>query len=204
MNNTNRVLNRTGILLIGVVLTAVGGFVAGASLVADWLDAWKAWTKEFAAWSGRLIDSTPFADTGHSWILLAVVALAIIAIVLLMVAVFRQGRGRTAILVTEQNEAGGIAVDSSVAEESIREALKGHPDLVSVRVTTYRVRDASVIGISVNTRRGISPTEVRAAIDRVVDRWDAVLGRELPVVISLHGGIPSRLAKTTRLSEPMP
>ena len=208
MNNTNRALNRFGVFVFGLVLVAVGTAAALAVAVPDWFDGWKAASSAVEEQSPRVIRTTTVEVLGQSWLLALIPAICILLIVLLIVFIVRQGNGRTAVLLTESVTPpadhpaadGSVTVDAKVAERAIQHALDEYPALVSSTVSTYRVGRVPALKITANVRRGVSPRVVRAFIDETVVAWDAVLGREVPVLIQLNAGLATRIAKTTRVS----
>ena len=208
MNNTNRALNRFGVFVFGLVLVAVGTAAALAVAVPDWFDGWKAASSAVEEQSPRVIRTTTVEVLGQSWLLALIPAICILLIVLLIAFIVRQGNGRTAILLTESVTApaddpgagGSVTVDANVAERVIQHALDEYPALVSSTVSTYRVGRVPALKITANVRRGVSPRVVRAFIDETLVAWDAVLGREVPVLIQLNAGLATRIAKTTRVS----
>lgn len=208
MNNTNRALNRFVIFVAGAILLLLGGAVAAAALVPEWLRVWRSESSRIQGVLGDVADNTPLGDTGHSWTLVAVVAACVIFIVLLAVMIFRQGHGQTRGLVADSTSgsdtgAGGkITVDGRVAEQAIGQALEGYPGLVSSHVSTFLVRKTPTLVVTGTVRRGVSPHDVRQFIDQVVRAWDGVLGREIPVVIQLNSGLTSRVARPARLAPP--
>ncbi|MBB5642465.1 hypothetical protein [Cryobacterium roopkundense] len=189
MNNTNRALNRIGILVFGLVLVAVGGAVAAAALLPD---ALAAWTAEAERASGQLDMVT--APNG----LLLAVGVAAVLIALLIVFIARQGRGQTATLLTKTGD-GCVVVSSALAAQTIGAALAEYSGAASASVTAFTVRGVPALKIAVAARRGASPRDIRDHVDILVARWDDLLGEQVPVFIRINGGIASRLAKPTRL-----
>jgi hypothetical protein len=200
MNDTNRGLNRALLVITGLVLLALGGAVAVAAAVPEWARGWATASTTVGDWLAGAVASTPVAVNGHSWLLIAGGALAVIAAVLLVVFVVRQGRGHTRTLATRSDE-GEVAVDAGVARSVIEAALAANPGIVSSSVSAYRVRSTPALKIAVSVRRGASPTDIREYIDGVVTQWDALLGTETPVLITVAAGLSSRLASTTSLTE---
>ncbi|MET4783537.1 hypothetical protein [Glaciihabitans sp. UYNi722] len=207
MNNTNRALNRIGIFLFGFVLLVLGGGVAVAAAVPDWLASWRDGAKNVAGSTTDVIKGTPLGNTGQSWLLLVVAIVAVVLIALLLVFIFRQGHGRSGTLLTRKatgsdtSAAGSIMVSSVVAERSIAVALKNYTGIASSSVSTYAVRGVATMQITVSARRGVSPRDIRDYIDQLVRRWDQVLGAETPVFIKINGGFASRVSKPNRLPE---
>ncbi|WP_213816958.1 hypothetical protein [Glaciihabitans sp. dw_435] len=203
MNNTNRALNRLGIALLGVVLLVLGAGVAVAAAVPSLFSGWADASGTTRRWIGEQLAATRISGTPHSWILVGVGVLALVVLVLLVAFALRQGKGRSRELVREDSSDGGTArgtavVQSAVAEQIIGAALADDPRIVASSVSTYRVQGVNVLKVSVSARRGASPRDIRSTIDAVVAHWDALLGRELPVLITINSGWATRFAKETR------
>jgi len=175
VNATNRGLNRTLLLVVGIVLLVVGAAVATAAAVPDWL----------AVWIDGVASVDLAFDPSQPATLAIVLAVCVVVIALLVVFVVRQGRGHARTLVHRGGAAGSVDVDAKVAATLIEAALADHPAVSSVDVSGYRVRRTPALKIALSLRKGSSPSDVRVAVDRVVERWDAVLGSEVPVLITI-------------------
>jgi len=207
MNSTNRALNRIGTFIVGLVLFAVGGAAALAAAIPDWMEPWTSASSNVDDTVTNVFDTTKIASLDQTWLFIAIPVLCVVLIVLLLVFAFRQGHGRSAILVDDSSARsstrsvdGSVIVDSKVAEQAIQHALDEHPGLVSSDVTTYTVKRTPVMRITTNVRRGVSPNAIRTFVDETVDAWDGVLGREVPVLIQINAGLTTRVAKATRVA----
>lgn len=201
MTSTNRFLNRLLVFVIGLVLLVAGGAVAAGALIPDVRNPVADGARRArGAASDALSGGTP-------WILWVVAAAALVLILLLVWFVFRQGHGRTSMLLTVESGQGAgsptggtLTIDAKVAEQVLEEALSRDPAVVSVDVTAFEVAKQDVLRITVQTRRGASPLEVRRLIDRALSDWDALLGTETPVVVQLVAGLRTRLTGTARVA----
>ena len=210
MNNTNRALNRLGLLLLGLVLLAIGSAAAVAAANPDWFERWQSLATTVETASNDVVAATTLDGLGQSWLLILIPVLALLLIVLLLAFAFRQGQGHARALVTEKvtpnteqpSTGGSIVVEGKVAEQAIRQALDSHPEIVSSSVSTYLVAKTPALRITTQVRRGASPQVVRAYIDETVTAWDGLLGREVPVLIQINGGFATRTAKASRVSTP--
>ncbi|ROQ37124.1 hypothetical protein EDF46_2573 [Frondihabitans sp. PhB188] len=200
MTSTNRFLNRLLVFVVGLVLLLAGGAVAAGALLAD--------VKKNVSQSAK--DATqPTSDAlsgGQPWILWVTAVAALVLILLLLWFIFRQGRGRTNTLLEvaggegKGSPTGGtLTIDAKVAEQVLEESLARDPSIVSVDVSAFEVKKENVLRITAQTRRGVSPIEVRRSIDRAVADWDALLGTATPVVIQITGGLRSQLTGTSRV-----
>ena len=210
MNNTNRALNRIGIFLFGLVLIIVGGGVAAAAAIPSVFSIVRSGSKDAASSVTATLRDTALGSTGQSWILLVAAIVALVLIVLLAVSIFRQGHGHTGILLTKQadgsqkdgsQKVGSVIVNSAIAEKTIAAALDEYSGIATSSVSTYRVKGTPTLKIAVSARRGGSPTDVRGYVEQIVERFDEVLGEELPVFLKINGGFASRRAKAARLPE---
>lgn len=199
MNATNRALNRALVLVTGLILAILGAGAAALALVPMVQDAWAATSGTVGSKVTDFLQSNPLGDTGASWPLAAVLALLVVAIVLLIVFVVRQGGGHTRVAVSERTDDGTIRVDSSVAEQALEDALATHPEFVASHVSTYAVRRTPVLKVSVTCRRGVSPADASRIVDDTLTALDRLLGRELPALVQLSGGFRARVRSTTRL-----
>lgn len=200
MNTTNRGLNRTWILLVGLVLLAAGLAAALIGLVPVVRDGWHSTAPAVFDTVTGWLRATPLGDTGTSWLWIALVAVLLVAVILLLSFVFRQGRGRTGRLLTDEpTEHGTTVVDARVAEQALQGALDERAELVSSHVSTSLVRGRSVLNITTTARRGVSPKHVTAMVEESLEALDALLGREIPALLQISGGFRARTTKATRL-----
>jgi hypothetical protein len=200
MNSTNRALNRTLLLVAGLVMIGIGGtaiLLAGSQPFAEaWHSAAPAVTATVEGW----LLATPLAALGHSWLLVAAAVLLLIAVAALVTFALRQGGGHTRRLLDEPaTAAGSTVVEAGVAEQLLGVALQARPELLSSRVSTYRVRGQSVLKISVTCRRGVSPAETARTLESLLVSLDEQLGARIAAVIQLGGGFRVRASSSTRL-----
>jgi len=200
MNSTNRAVNRLFVFVIGLVLLVVGSVAAAAVLIpavrAGWKDATGPVTDQVSAW----LQQTPLGDTGVSWVMPALLVLAVIAIILSIVFIVRQGRGRTGVVVTEPtSEHGTTVIESALAEHALQDAIGSRAEFVASHVSTYRVKRTPVLKISVTCRRGVSPKDAATIVEDAVRALDELLGRRIPALVQISGGFRSRVTSTTRL-----
>lgn len=204
MNQTPRVLNRVLLGLIGVGLMTVGAIVA---LLA--VPTLAAWWQSGAASLGRsisgLVDRTTLAGQQDSWLWI-VLALVMLLVVVLMVAwVAAQGRGRSGTLAQENggkasdDDAGRVTINGSVAEQALKAALQERGDLVNAAVTTYEFDGEPALRVRVFPRSGVSPHEVATEVTDLVEALDLLVGRQLPVLISISSGARTRFTRTERV-----
>lgn len=199
MNSTNRALNRTLLVVVGLLTLLVGASLVAIGTVpairASYRNVAPAIHEDVTEW----MKSLPLFDTGTNWGWVFILTFLALIIILLLTFGFRQGRGQERILLRENSTvAGTTIVDSAVAEQAIQDALGGRPEFIASHVSTYRVRGTSVLNVSVTCRRGVSPREVTIMIENILTAFDALLGHQIPAVIQISGGFRARFSRTTR------
>lgn len=210
MNSTNRALNRLLLGVVGLVLLVVGGAAAAAALVPNWTAVWQDSSATASEAVRSFAASTQLDALGRSWLLPAAVLLAAVVIALLLWFVLRQGRGRTGtayhvagVRSTRRTAAtGGLTVSTQLARTVLAAALESNDDIVSVRVSSYRVRRTPVLKVTLGARPGASVARIATALSAAVSRLDRVLGTELPVLAQITNTLPARLSSTSRVSSP--
>lgn len=199
MNNTNRALNRILIAVIGLLTSLIGAAVLAVATLPAIRAAYKSTAPDIHDGIAGWLKAIPLFDTGSSWGWIFVLAGLVLIITLLLVFIFRQGHGRENILLKEPaTQAGTTIIDSTVAEHAIQDDLDGRPEFIGSSVSTHWVHGTPVLKISVTCRRGVSPRDVTTIIENTLTAFDALLGRQVPALIEIRGGMRARLARTTR------
>ncbi|WP_104193474.1 hypothetical protein [Cryobacterium sp. Y82] len=199
MNNTNRALNRSVILLTGLVLLAAATLLGLLAIQVTLRDAWTSVTERVGGTVAGWLETTPLGGTQKSWIWIVLLALLLAIVVLLLSFILRQGRGHSGHLISEHTtDWGTTQVDSAVAEQALHNALSEHPEFLSTRVSTYRVASDAVLKVSVTCRRGTSPTDVVRVVEQALHALDELLGLRIPAVLQISGGFRVRTSRTTR------
>jgi hypothetical protein len=199
MNNTNRALNRTLTVLIGLILLAAGAAVIAIATIPVVRTNYRSGAGSVRRQLEAALSDHPLASTGTSWIWIAVLAVLLAITILLIVFITRQGHGQHGTLYLGQPNAGATTqIDSAVAEELIQHDLADRPELLSSRVTTYLVRKTPVLKVSVTCRRGVSPRNAVTIVENALVAMDAVLGIQVPALIQISGGFRSRVSSATR------
>ena len=200
MNNTNRGANRLLILACGVLLLVVGAAATAGALVPSFRDAWRDSVDRVNSQVSTWLNQTPLGNTGVSWIMPAILILLVIAVILLVVFIVRQGRGHTGTALSEStSEHGTTIVDAAVPQHAIQDALDKRPEFIASHVSMYKVRRTPVLKVAVTCRRGVSPRDAATIVESKLRALDELLGRELPALIQISGGLRARATRTTRL-----
>ena len=202
MNGTPRVLNRILVGIFGLLLLAVGlllVLLAAVPAVAAW---WQGWSSE--AWTRvrTVSESTRIPGQSESWLWIVMVLLLIAVIVAMVAWLAQQGKGRSNILVTEDDAGevpGYVRIGGGVAEQALRAALAGRPDLAGATVATYDFRGRPGLRIRVQPRQGVAPHLLAAEVSALVEALDAVIGRQTPVLIHIGSGARSRFGRAERV-----
>lgn len=202
MNSTPGVLNRILIGVLGLKLLAVGILLillATVPAVGAW---WHSWSG--AVWGGieRAFSSTLLPGRPESWLWI-VVALALLVLIGLMVAwIAQQGKGRSDLLLAEYDPgsvAGDVRIGGGVAEQALKHALTGRPDLASATIVTYEVNGSPALKVRLQPRHGVAPHLLAAEVSALVDALDAVVGKRTPVLIHIGAGARTRFSRAERV-----
>ena len=201
MNNTNRAVNRTILLILGLVLVVVGGgIIAGAV----WLAAADTWTSVGSGaqdWAKQAWDATVIAGTSLTWLALGALAALALLVVLLIVLIVRSihGRRRTSLRATgAESDLGRITVTEGFASDALKNALAEHDEILSARVTANDIKHQPVLHVSVTPRQNTSPLHVAETVERLVGNLGTLTGQQLTAYISIHTGLRARLAHDQR------
>ncbi|MCQ2000318.1 hypothetical protein N2K95_00810 [Arthrobacter zhaoxinii] len=202
MNATPRALNRFLLGLLGLVLMCIG---AGLALISAWPAAARTWNG-IAADAGSGVASALSASAlpggSGSWIWVGLALLSFLGIVLMAVWMAGQGGGRTGTLVSEYDDDGApgrVAISGTVAEQALRNALRENPDVAASAVSTYSVKGRSALRVRITPRQGAAPHLVAADATALVETLDAVLGHQIPVLLSLEAGRRLRFNREDRV-----
>lgn len=202
MNQTPRVLNRVLIGIFGAVLAFVGGtslLLATVPALTGW---WKGFTTDTRAVLDRSFAATTLPGQQDSWLWIAISVLLVVLVLLMIAWIAGQGKGRTGTLAAEfsQNPAPGrITVSAAVAEQAVKLALQERSDIVSASVSIWDFKSRPAMKIRVLPRQGAAPYTVAEDVTEVVEAFDAVLGRRVPVLISIGTGARARFTRAERV-----
>jgi uncharacterized membrane protein len=201
MNTTRRGLNRTLVLLVGLIALTAGAAIVWASVSGE----------AHRVWAQSLTSAADAADAAHaatlvgagpvSWAGLGAVAVAVILIALLLlpIALLAHHRSRTVLRSAETDAAPGrVVVREGFASDAVSESLARRTDILSTRVVADDVRRQPVLHVAVTPRPQASPREIADHVATVGARLDALLARPTRTYISLHAGLRARLASDRR------
>lgn len=205
MNTTPRLLNRLVLAVVGLLCLAAGA--AGLALLV--LPGAASWWEDAAPRVGETLQGvradTTAAGQSDTWLWIALAAGLVLLIVLLVLWVLAQGRGRAGVFLTGADgrtgsgTAGTVTISAAAAEQVLRAALLERPDLVGASVSTWFVRGVPGLRVRVQPRKGTPPYEVAAEVSRLVEALDAVMGTCVPVLISIRTGSRVRWSRAERV-----
>jgi hypothetical protein len=202
MNNTNRVLNRMVLLLLGIVFLVLG---AAAVAVIAWPAAADYWTRAGeagGAWIEQAIDATMIGATTLSWITLGVLALILLLVILLIIALLGTIGGSRSHMVFrsngQENPLGRLTIEEGFVSDALKHSLGQRDEILSSNVTANDIRKQPVMHVSVTPRQNTSPRHVAEDVDRLVTNLTAMTGRDVPTFISIHSGLRAKLAHDQR------
>ncbi|TLM87033.1 hypothetical protein [Pseudarthrobacter sp. NamE5] len=202
MNSTPSVLNRILITVLGLKLLAVGVLLmllASVPAVAAWWHSWSA-----GVWNtvNGAFNATRFPGRSESWLWI-LVALALLVLIVLMVAwIAQQGKGRSNLLAAEYDPGsvpGDVRIGGGVAEQALKHALAGRPDLAGATVVTYDIKGFPALKVRLQPRQGVAPHLLAAEVAGLVKALEAVVGRRIPVLIHIGAGARTRFSRAERV-----
>ncbi|MHA7210907.1 hypothetical protein [Arthrobacter sp. MDT1-65] len=205
MNTTPRLLNRLVLGVVGLLVLALGA----AGLAVLTLPAVASWWRAAAPRAGDALDGlrtrTTLEGQADTWLWIALAAFLVFLIVMLVVWIAAQGRGRTGLFATGADggtveSAGSVRITAAAAEQALKAALLERSDLAGASVSTWQVRGEPGLRVRVLPRKGVPPYVVAAEVSRLVEALDAVTGSRPPVLISIDSGARVRFTRAERVS----
>jgi hypothetical protein len=202
MNSTPTLLNRILLAVLGLKLLSVGLLLillATVPAVATW---WHGWSRSVWSAANRAFNSTRLPGRPESWLWI-VVALALLLLIGLMVAwMAQQGKGRSSLLAVAYDPGdvpGDIRIGGGVAEQALKQALAGRPDLASASVTTYEVQGSPALKVRLLPRQGVAPHLLAADVAGLIAALEVVVGTKIPVLVHIAAGARTRFARAERV-----
>ena len=189
MKATNRAMNRTVLLLVGVVALVAGAVAIAAAVLA--VGNPPVWLQRSAA----AAEGTWHRAAGWSWDVPSVgtvavlpvlaAAAAVLLTVLLVVFLCTRRSGRTGAVLEVDGVDGRTTVDLSVAEAVLTDPLLRRAEVLAARASAYRVGKVRAVELAVIVRPSASLGEVVAAAENAVREWDRLLGVRVPIMLHL-------------------
>ncbi|MBG6054959.1 hypothetical protein IWX81_001370 [Salinibacterium sp. CAN_S4] len=188
MSSSNRFLNRLLLVVVGLALIGMGGWL----LVA-------AYPQVLSVVPGlpETLPAVPETTVPVLWI--AAVVTAVLAF-LCLPWVFTRGRGRISYLLQEEGAAGSVSFDNAVASQLLDDALGTQPDVISVKVTSHRVRRRPALAIALTARNGSDLPRLLSAVTDAVEQLDAVVEQRIPVLLHVTSGVRASFAREQRVT----
>ncbi|OFI38413.1 hypothetical protein BIU82_03540 [Arthrobacter sp. SW1] len=202
MNGTPRVLNRILVGILGLLLLGAGVLLvllASVPAVAQW---WQGWASDAYQQAILMAEQTRIPGRQESWLWLAAAALMVVLIVLMVAWLAQQGKGRANLIVSDYEDEttpGEVQIGGGVAEQALKAALAGRPDLAGVTVATYEVQGRPGLRVRVHPRLGVSPQLLAAEVSALIGALDEVVGAKTPVLLHIAGGARSRFSRAERV-----
>lgn len=201
MNDTNRVLNRVVLFVVGLVLIALGAVAVLATAWNPARDAWSAATGAGDSWLAGAAEATAIGATTASWVAVGGVAVIVLAVALLIFLLTRVGGGRSRVVLrsaASETPLGRVVVREGFASDAIKNALSTRPDVLSVSVLAADIRRQPVMHVAVTPRQNTDPRALAEDVDRLVANLAIVTGQQIPTYISVHSGLRAKLAADHR------
>lgn len=202
MNSTPGILNRILVSVLGLKLLAIGILLillAYVPAVAAW---WHRWSGGVWRTVEQAFDSTRFPGRSESWLWILVVAGLLVAIGLMVAWIAQQGKGRANLLAEEYDPGevpGDVRIGAGVAEQALKQALAGRPDLAGATVAAYDVKGSPALKVRLLPRQGVAPHLLAAEVTELVAALDKVAGTSTPVLIHIGAGARTRFGRAERV-----
>ncbi|NUS35957.1 MAG: hypothetical protein HOQ04_05785 [Pseudarthrobacter sp.] len=202
MNSTPALFNRILLAALGVILLAAGVLLvllATVPAVAPWWHHWAA-----GAWDGvnQAFNSTRFPGRSESWLWIVVAVVLLLLIGLMVAWIAQQGKGRSNLLAADYDPGdvpGDVRIGGGVAEQALKHALEGRPDLAGATVTTYDVKGSPALKVRLMPRQGVAPHLLAAEVSGLLAALETVVGKEMPVLIHIGAGARTRFGRAERV-----
>jgi hypothetical protein len=201
VNNTNRALNRTLLLIIGLLFLGLG--VIGIAIMT-WptaADVWKAGGKGAQSWLDQAFASTQIAGSQITWIAVGGVAAIVVVIILLILALTSVAGHRSKTIFRSsgaQNPLGRVTVTESFVSDAVKNSLDTRDEILSTHVTANDIRREPVLHVAVTPRQNTDPRMLADHVDLLLANLATLTGRETETYISIHTGLRARLAHDQR------
>lgn len=194
MKHLPRALNRTLLFLCGLILIATG---AGLLLLVWWKPAqekFEQFTSQIERgynqlYSQSLVDITGENPQDFSWLTIAWVTIAILAIILCLVWIFSQGGGKVKTInlfahhPSENDQDGQISAQLGFVDDLLKDALEEDRWIAAVKTTAWEVKKRPGIYLSVIAYKGAELKHLKERVDQAISRMDEVLGNRIPLVV---------------------
>ncbi|MCK2035880.1 hypothetical protein KZC51_07005 [Microbacterium sp. SSW1-49] len=201
MNNTNRALNRTLLLIIGLLFLGLGAIGIAIMTWPTAADVWKAGAKGAQSWLDQAFASTQIAGSQITWIAVGGVAAIVVVIILLILALTSVAGHRSKTIFRSsgtQNPLGRVTVTESFVSDAVKNSLDTRDEILSTHVTANDIRREPVLHVAVTPRQNTDPRMLADHVDRLLANLATLTGRETETYISIHTGLRARLAHDQR------
>lgn len=205
MNGTPRGLNRFLLALLGLLLLAAGAGLVVIATVPAAAQKWQGYAGAQLDWLRDYENRSRLLLSNESWIWIAGAVLSLLVVIAMISWIANQGKGRAATLLDRPGDAdrdgaaGAVRLSCAVAEQALKSALLERTDLLGVSVTSYDFARQTAVRVRVLPRQGVAPHKIAAEIAELVEALDALLGMEVPVLLSIGTGARSRFTKAERV-----
>ena len=101
MNNTNRALNRSVLVMVGLLLLAVAAVLALLATQTTTQQVWTSVAETARSTVSGWFQATPLSGTQYSWLWIIALALLVAVAGLLLGFILRQGGGHSGLFLSE-------------------------------------------------------------------------------------------------------
>ncbi|WP_445996994.1 hypothetical protein ACUWEX_02340 [Okibacterium fritillariae] len=203
MTGKHAALNRFFLFLIGLVLALIGAAIGFLGFAPAAEKAWRSGAGSGVDTLADAAQASAIPGTQTHWVAAAAVLLGVIAAALLIswMIAQRQRVRRTAARAEGDNGLGEIVIDNRAFEQIVEARLADEPGIIASNVRSVPAgRTNTGVRVRITTRRGASPARIAAEANTAVDEAQTILGKKIPVLITVRAGARAALGHVQRVS----
>jgi hypothetical protein len=203
MTGKHAALNRFFLFLIGFVLAAIGAAIAYLGFAPAAEKTWRSAAGDSVDTLAGAAQATAIPGTQTHWVAAAAVLLGVIVAALFIswMIAQRQRVRRTAARAEGANGLGEIVIDNRAFEQIVEARLADEPGIISSTVRSVPTgRMGTGVRVRITTRRGASPARIAAETNTAVEEAQTILGKKIPVLITVRAGARAALGHVQRVS----
>jgi hypothetical protein len=203
MTGKHAALNRFFLFLIGLVVALVGAAIALLGFAPAAEKTWRSVAGDSVDTLAGAAKASVIPGTQTHWIAVAAVLLGVIAAALFIswMIAQRQRVRRTAARVDGEKGLGEIVIDNRAFEQIVEARLADEPGIIASNVRSVPAgRNDTGVRVRITTRRGASPARIAGEANTAVEEAQTILGKKIPVLITVRAGARAALGHVQRVS----
>jgi hypothetical protein len=203
MTGKHAALNRFFLFLTGLIIALFGAAIVYLGFAPAAEKAWRSIAGDSVETLADAAQASAIPGTQTHWIAAAAVLLGVIVAALFIswMIAQRQRVRRTAARAGSDNGLGEIVIDNRAFEQIVEARLADEPGIIASNVRSVPAgRSDTGVRVRITTRRGASPARIAAEANTAVDEAQTILGKKIPVLITVRAGARAALGRIQRVS----